>query len=185
MVSITPCLAKIEMAFKQHRLLTNFLTILLSALLLFNANQAYSATDKNINSIDITLSDEVAEAVNAGVEIIIQCDIAHRQSFGFFSLSEDRQVFRFHLQRNVLSNRFVVKHKGHPKPHLFRSLLEATNYIAAQGKLLLESNSTEQKPLSMRLFLNKFELPAPMRLNAFLSSAWAIDTGWVLWTYDN
>lgn len=159
--------------------------IILLTLLLLASGQAQSSSEISSRDIDISLSDEVVEAVNSGVEIIIQCDLAQRTSYGFFSISENRQSFLFHLQRNALSNRFIVKRSGQNKPHLFRSLLEATNYIAAQGKLLLESNSTKQKPLSMRLFLNKFELPAPMRLNAFLSSAWAIDTGWILWTSDS
>ena len=128
-----------------------------------------------------SLSDEAQEAINNGVTLAFECEFAKRSSFGPFSISRGKRGHRFEVLRHALSNRYIVKRDNLDTPHIFRTLAEATNYVADQASILLEFYDDAQNEYSMRLSLNKFELPGPMRLNAFISDAWDIDTGWLAW----
>lgn len=132
-------------------------------------------------NISLDLSSEVQDAVQNGVTIIFRCQYAERKTFWFLSRSANTKEHYFSLKRHALSNQYLVKRKDLDALNMFRSLDEATRYIAAQSVLLLEFYHNTDTHYSMRLSLNKFDLPAPMRLNAFLSSAWNVDTGWVIW----
>lgn len=138
-----------------------------------------------LDNIDITLSREAREAVDAGVVLTFDCEFALREFWWLFSRENNTKLHRFTLTRHTLSNRYIVQMSEADTPHIFRSISEATNYIAAQARLLLESYSSEQNPYSMRISLNTFELPTPMRLKAFIADAWNLDTGWILWASAN
>ena len=144
-----------------------------------------SAQQLNIAAPDedfsITLSSEAQDAINSGVALSIRCEIAVRSSYWLFAIMGQRKDHHFLLVRHALSNRFIVKQDELDTPHIFRSISEATNYISTQATILLENHNNAQTPFSMRLSLNKFELPGPMRLNAFISDAWDLDTGWIKW----
>lgn len=128
-----------------------------------------------------TLSAQAQEAIQNGVALSFRGLFAKRKSFWFLRRSANVKEHTFLLMRHALSNRYLVKHDGLDTPHIFRSLAEATNHIAVETVLLLKLYNDPQNNYSMRLSLNKFDLPGPMRLNAFLSSAWDIDTGWIKW----
>ena len=65
----------------------------------------------------------------------------------------------------------------------FSSANEATEFITNQSFKFLQSYTSNQgDDVSMRLALNKFKLPGPMRLNAFIAKQWDIDTGWISWS---
>ena len=132
-------------------------------------------------NISLKLSSEVQDAIQNGVTIMFRCQYAERKAFWFLSRSANIKEHDFSLKRHALSNQYLVKRKDLDALNMFRSLDEATRYIAAQSVLLLEFYHDSDTHYSMRLSLNKFDLPAPMRLNAFLSSAWNLDTGWVVW----
>ena len=136
-------------------------------------------------SFDIKLSDEVTQAINSGVPLSFSCQLAVRESFWLFSINKQQKNHHFLLTRHALSNRYIVKYDNLDTPHIFRTVSEATNYIALQAESLLELYSNEQSPFSIRVSLNKFELPGPMRLNAFISESWNLDTGWIVWNSAN
>ncbi|NND00772.1 MAG: DUF4390 domain-containing protein [Gammaproteobacteria bacterium] len=139
--------------------------------------------DQDISSetLVIKLSSEAQDAVNNGVPLFFKCDFAVRRSYWFFSVSRSLKNHQFLLMRHAISNRYIVKRDSLDTPHIFRTITEATNYIAAQAVILLEFYDNAENRYSMRLSLNIFELPGPMRLNAFISSDWELDTGWMSW----
>ena len=139
------------------------------------------AAQVGVNGLVFSLSDEAQEAINNGVTLAFKCEFARRTSFGPISVSRGKRNHRFEVLRHALSNRYIVKRDNLDTPHIFRTLSEATNYVADQALILLEFHDDAQNEYSMRLSLNKFELPGPMRLNAFISNAWDIDTGWLAW----
>jgi hypothetical protein len=132
-------------------------------------------------NLSLKLNIEVQDAIQNGVTIMFDCQYAERQTFWFLGRSVNSKQHHFSLKRHALSNQYIVKRKDLDALNMFRSLDEATRYIAAQSVLLLELYHDSDNLNSMRLSLNKFDLPAPMRLNAFLSRAWNSDTGWVSW----
>lgn len=130
-------------------------------------------------SIHIELSSEAQDAINHGVGLSFNCQLAIRRSMWLFHISEKQKLHRFFITRHALSSRYIVRRDDLLTPRLFSTISEATNYIAAQTIMLLEFYHDANNPYSMRLSLDKFKLPGPMRLNAFISGAWDLDTGWI------
>ena len=135
--------------------------------------------------LSIELSSEAQDAINNGVTLYFDSDYGVRSSYWLFSFTKVQKSHKFLIQRHALSKRFIVKRIDLESPRIFRSIAEATNYIAAQALILLESYHDDQNHYSMRLSLNRFDLPGPMRLNAFISDAWDLDTGWIEWQSAN
>ena len=144
-----------------------------------------SNASEPIQSINIKLSDEINQAINSGVALSFSCQLAVRESFWLFSINKQQKNHHFSLTRHALSNRYIVKYDKLDTPYIFRTISEATNHITLQAESLLELYSNEQTPFSIRVSLNKFELPGPMRLYAFISESWNLDTGWIVWNSAN
>jgi len=132
-------------------------------------------------NLRLELSDEAQDAIVNGVTLSFSCQFAVRKTFWFLSRSSKLKTHQFLIKRHLLSNRYVVTRDDLDTPHIFNSITEATNYVAAQTVMLLEFYHNSNNPYSMRLSLNRFDLPAPLRLTAFISKAWDIDTGWIAW----
>lgn len=149
--------------------------------------QSYApqSTLKPSNSLSLDLSSEARAAIDAGIPLVFTCEFAVRQPWWIFAFKSEQKTHRFSLLRHTLSNSYIVKRDLADAPHIFRSITEASNHIASQALMLLESYSSEQQAYSMRISLNKFDLPTPMRLKAFIADAWDIDTGWIVWTSAN
>jgi hypothetical protein len=139
----------------------------------------------SINKLNIELSEQAQDAINSGVALYFDSEYGIRNSFWLFSNLKARKSHKFMIKRHALSNRYVVKRVDLESPRIFRSIAEAVNYIAAQALMLLESYDDQQNEYSMRLSLSRFDLPGPMRLNAFASTAWRLDTGWITWQSAN
>ncbi len=78
----------------------------------------------------------------------------------------------------------MVRKDQQDRQHIFRSLLEAVNFIQSESVTLLGAYTKTNEHGQMRIVLNKYELPGPMRLQAFISREWDIDTGWIKWQYE-
>jgi hypothetical protein len=143
------------------------------------------AAQTSTDALSLNLTTEARAAIDAGVPLGFTCRFAVRDFWWFIPLESKVRLHRFTLTRHTLSNRYIVKRESSDTPHIFRSIPEASNFITAQALILLESYSSETQPYSMRISLNKFDLPTPMRLKAFISDAWDIDTDWILWASVN
>jgi len=55
------------------------------------------------------------------------------------------------------------------------------SYIASEALKLFARYQSGESPYQMRLQLSKYDLPAPMRLNAFVANDWDLNTGWKKW----
>ncbi|MBX2849209.1 MAG: DUF4390 domain-containing protein [Acidiferrobacterales bacterium] len=139
------------------------------------------ANDADLNELSFELSEHAQNAINSGVKITIDCAFANIKHWLFLSVAENTKIHKFTISRHTLSNRYVVKRDDLSTPHMFRSIPEAMNYIGSQALGLMESYTSFDSQRRMRISLNKFELPAPMRLQAFLLSNWDLDTGWLAW----
>lgn len=143
------------------------------------------AVQTSSDGLSLNLSDEARSAVDAGVPLVFSCRFAVRDYWWFVPIESNTIPHRFTLMRHTLSNSYIVKRDSSDTPHIFRSIPEASNFITTQALNLLESYSTDAEPYSMRISLNKFDLPTPMRLKAFIAEAWDIDTGWIIWASAN
>jgi hypothetical protein len=156
----------------------------LALVLVVMAIQMVAATGWSVANDEhsLQLSGEAHEAVDAGVVLTFSAEYAERERWGVFTRTHQRHSHRLTLTRHALSNQYIVKVDDLGSPKLFRSITEAVNFISLRSHKLLDSYSTVETPFYMRISLNKYELPAPMRLKAFISDAWDIDTGWIKWT---
>lgn len=159
------------------------LALSLMACLLFTSFPNWA--NLSYERFDFELSSEAQDAINSGVTLSINADYAVRTSYWLFSTTERERRHQFKLMRHTLSKRYVVKFDDDDRPHIFRSIGQACNFIANQSLTLLENYSSQQDVYSMRLALSRFDLPSPMRLNAFISKAWDLDTGWIEWQSAN
>ena len=165
----------------------------------FIASQVHSAPNSNgitqtEQGFTITLSEESQNAINNGVPLTFICKFAIQEKFAFFTWSlltwnKARYTHRFMVSRHALSNRYLVRLNKAQKPKIFASLTQTMAYISRTSMELFGTYSSQhasqqtgqQSNYKMRLSLSKYELPGPMRLNAFISSDWNLDTGWIAW----
>lgn len=162
---------------------------MLSALFLFyfitpNAAFAYGISHDE-NGIKIILAKEVEDAIDGGISLTFECEFAHIDRFLFFTWAEQVKSHRFVVTRHALSNRYLVQHKGRLAPRIFSSKYESMSYIAKRSMdLFLEYHVQDEHsddPHAMRLRLSKTELPGPLRLSAFITKEWDLDSGWTSW----
>lgn len=145
---------------------------------------AYAFTGDTVNTTNqelarIDLSAEAEEAIDNGVRLVFDARYATSASLVIFSRYRTKHQHQFFVQRHSLSNRYIVRRDNLEIPRIFRSIQQAMRYISQQALILLEFYNDGEETVYMRLALDKYALPGPMRLNAFIASAWDIDTGWL------
>lgn len=133
---------------------------------------------------DIELSTQVKEAVDNGIILDFDCELAVINRFWLLSWKDKQKKAQFRLTHHSLSNRYLVYYNESQAPKIFHSANEATSFITEQSIKLFRQYTTEFSHPHMRLKLNKFKLLGPMRLNAFIAKQWNIDTGWISWSPD-
>ena len=133
---------------------------------------------------DFILSAEVKEAVDNGIVLSFECKLKINKTLAFISWASQKETHVFSLTHNSLSNRYLVRVNGNERPKHFDSIGEATNFIIDQSTTFFRHYSSDKRDTQMRLTLNKFKLPGPIRLNAFIADYWNIDTGWISWALE-
>ena len=160
--------------------------MLFCLLALFTVSLVHSASNKNgiiqtEQGFTITLSEESQQAIDNGVPLTFICEVAMQKKFAFIKWNEARHTHRFMVSRHALSNRYLVRLNKAQKPKIFASITQTMAYISQTSMELFDNHAVQQSKYKMRLSLSKYELPGPMRLNAFISSDWDLDTGWIAW----
>jgi len=130
----------------------------------------------------ITLSEESQQAINNGVSLTFVCEFAMQKKYAFLTWNTAHHKHQFRVSRHALSNRYLVRTDNLQKPKIFVSLAQTMTYISSSSMHLFRNYIAKQSKYKMRLSLSKYELPGPMRLNAFISSDWNLNTGWIAWT---
>lgn len=147
------------------------------------ATRAFEPGQSADNSIiDFKLSPSIKEAVDNGIIITFECKLKTNKSIGFIAWPSQVQHHTFVLKQHLLSNRYLVHIDYIETPKIFPTIGEATDFITESSVNFFTQYSIAKKDTQMRLFLNKFKLPGPIRLNAFIADHWDIDTGWISWS---
>jgi len=132
--------------------------------------------------INFKLSPPIKEAVDNGIAITFYCKLKVNKSMGLIPWSSEIENHTFILLHHSLSNRYLVRINNIETPKNFHTIGEATNFIMEKSIKFFKQYSAQRTSTQMRLSLNKFKLPGPIRLNAFIADYWNIDTGWVSWS---
>ncbi len=153
----------------------------------------YSFTNPSIGKLNISFTEQMREAVSNGVPLSIELDFTYITPRLLLDNHSVTQRHQFKIMRHALSNRFMVLHNDKSRPELFATFLGITDYIGSESIRLFSDYTQETKNLitsdesvaHLRLALDKYKLPGPVRLSAFVSNQWDFDTGWITWDFEN
>ena len=153
------------------------------------ASSALAAPEEGIelyeSELSIILSEEVQEALNSGVRLKFIVASGHRKKLLFFGWTKNDQQQTFEIHHHALSNHYLVRNQDQTMLRSFSSLRMSLDYIKQLCKAFFAQVDDQSvvatfKP-AYRVYLDKFSLPTPMRINAFWSSSWDLDSGWQEW----
>ena len=137
--------------------------------------------------IDYGLSDEALEALKSGVMLTIQLQVElNRVRKWWMDRHIATLVQNYQLSYQPLSERYVVKNLNSGEQESFATLFSALNNMGRVVDLpiidasLLEGDSTYE--IAMRVVLDQNTLPGPLRLIAFWSSGFRLESDWYVWT---
>ncbi|GHA20071.1 hypothetical protein GCM10008090_32400 [Arenicella chitinivorans] len=166
-----------------HRTLIKALGMLLCLLPL--ALWSLPSDGKSIQYVDgqlvINLSEEVTSALNNGVPLTFVCEYATLTQVLFIRWPRKTYRHSFEITHHVLSNRYLVSDGSELAPKIFSSTDDTMEYVASQALSFFDFYNSSETRYHMRLRLSIMDLPGPMRLSAYMTKAWDINTGWETW----
>jgi hypothetical protein len=128
----------------------------------------------------LVLSSEAKDALNHGVPLVILTELELRAAGSHENIT--RATREFEIRYLPLSNRYQLT-TLHPSstqtyPRLRHVLAElgAVSFSLQPGQL-----PPGEYQLRARSLLDKQNMPPPMRLPAWFSAAWKLDSGWQSW----
>jgi len=126
----------------------------------------------------IRLSREARNALTHGVPLRIRTEIVLHRSGSWFSLSHTEQ--QFEIRYLPLSGLYRLSTHGDSAAQTFPRLRHALAALS-QVTLQLPATGTGADALQIRArsYLDKRQLPVPMRLPTLFSARWKHDSGWV------
>jgi len=130
---------------------------------------------------EFQLSDEIKGAVDSGIVLSFECELKTNKELFFIPWPKQKRNHTFTLTYNSLSNSYLVRVDGSERPKNFHSIGEASDFIIEQSMTFFSLYSSNKNNTQMRLSLNRYKLPGPIRLNAFIADHWNIDTDWISW----
>ncbi|GMQ88205.1 MAG: hypothetical protein BMS9Abin08_1435 [Gammaproteobacteria bacterium] len=136
--------------------------------------------------VDFDFNDTLYEALHNGVPLFIELRVEVLQERPWLwpgLVAELRQ--RFELQYHALSRYYLVRNFSSGAQYSFRTMNEALEYIGNVYDLpLIDAKLLEAKQnylVRMRADIDVEALPTPVRLWAYLGSAWSLKGNWKLW----
>jgi len=136
--------------------------------------------------VDFEFNETLHDALHNGVPLLIELRIEvlrQRRWFWAELVAELRQ--RFELQYHALSRRYLVSNYSTGVQRSFSSMNDALEYIGNVYDLpLIDANLLEHRQpykVRMRADLDVESLPTPVRLWAYLGSAWSLKGDWYQW----
>jgi hypothetical protein len=156
-----------------------------------NAARTYLVNDVYVvdADIDYRFSEDVAEALDNGIPLIVALEIEIRRPQDHFwnaRIVGIRHDFR--IEHHALTDQYLVIDLITGTRRSF-STLEETRHgfgqvrqipVVDRGRL----HAGERYRGLLRARIEIEELPAPLRLVAYFSSSWYLSTGWYKWDFD-
>lgn len=146
-------------------------------------NVLYSYQDSQLtvfSQLDLTLSNDLIEAINNGVTISIAVEYAKPKK-NILGVNYDVITkTTYEIERHSLSNRYLMRDIHTNKIDIFNSIQAALDNL---GRSLKQSIDFEEgtKELAIRCYVDKFRLPGPLRFKAFFSKSWSPNSEWSIW----
>jgi hypothetical protein len=134
---------------------------------------------------DIVLSSGAEEAVRNGVPLLFELQVQVVKTHTWFWDTVDIEIISYRqLQYHALSKSYQVKDLSTESQGNYRRLEDALRAAGKIQKLLLSEQALDSKlnyEIRLRGSLDIEALPTPVRLIAYVSSAWDMVSKWYSW----
>lgn len=136
--------------------------------------------------IDYTFSDDILSAIRNGVPITVAIVIQITRPRRYLWDSEVATLTqRYQIQFHALAEQYIVRNLNsggqstHPTFHIAVSSFKDIVDLPLIDNNLLDAARTYI--VKIRAYLELAALPAPLRLNAYISSSWRLSSQWYTW----
>lgn len=131
----------------------------------------------------VVMSDEQEQMLRNGIPLTFVYDIRLNDHRGFFSKQIDSKELRFLLFYHGLSKQFVVRDLAQEKQDSYPTLSLALLHISTPSNIEISFERRENADYQgrVRLWVDIEALPTPLRIPAYLSSKWQLNSGWHAW----
>ncbi len=175
--------------------------MLISSLFLMSFAEDFSISSvyvKNGNKQDsykiaieatIKMSDEQVEILENGISLTFSYTFVVEEKVGLAWLEgeHDHKTYNYTISYNALTRQYVVNSHRHKKYENFPTLSLALAYISEPKNMIVDITKRQPNRIyrgGVRLKLDINELPTPLRIPAYLSKEWNLDTGWKYWEFN-
>ena len=136
----------------------------------------------------IKMSEEQVEILKNGISLTFSYTFVIEEKIGVAWLEGDNEpkTYNYTVSYNALTQQYVVNSHRHKKYENFPTLSLALAYVAEPKNMNIEIVNRHQNRVyrgGVRLKLDINELPTPLRVPAYLSKEWNLDTGWKYWEF--
>ena len=152
-----------------------------------NVNASFVDQKYQVNAdFKYVLGDEIQEALNHGIGLQIDIQInAKQQREWLWNTTIKSSTISYLLKHHPLSGHYQITNLGNHRKKHFQNLQSALDYISSikNYNLLDQDNLNPDKIYiaGIRAKLNIQNLPAPLRLLAYISSDWQLNCPWHEW----
>ncbi len=136
--------------------------------------------------VDFDFNETLYDALHNGVSLLIELrvEVLREREWLWSEVVAELQQ-RFQLQYHALSRYYLVRNFSSGAQFSFRTMNEALEYIGNVYDLpLIDAKLLEPKHnyvVRMRADIDVEALPTPLRLWAYLGSAWSLKGNWKQW----
>jgi len=139
--------------------------------------------------LQLVLSDEALDALNAGVPITIELQTQVIRKRRFLPDATDAELAtRFELEYRPLSQRYIVRNLNSADQDSFATLYSALNNLGRINALPIIDDELlragKEYRVRVRAMLQTQQYPAPLRLVFFWRSQWQLQSDWYEWTLE-
>ena len=131
---------------------------------------------------DVRLSEPMAEALNNGVDLVLEWELELREPGRLWgtTLAADRHALN--LSYHSLSRRYLLTGLDEPRNFAsLASLLAAVGRTSTLVAITPPENQGANSTWRIRARLDRSGLPPPLRLPAWVSPAWRVQSDWYEW----
>ncbi|GAA5099334.1 hypothetical protein GCM10023338_12700 [Wohlfahrtiimonas larvae] len=136
----------------------------------------------------IKMSNEQIEILQNGISLTFSYTFVVEEKVGLVWLEGDNKqtIYDYTISYNALTQQYVVESHKKRRYENFPTLSLALAYIAEPKNMSIkiidrEPNRAYRGGVRLKLDIN--ELPTPLRIPAYLSKEWNLDTGWKYWEF--
>lgn len=133
-----------------------------------------------ISQLDLTLSNQLIDAINNGVAISIAVEYAKPKKNIIGTKYDILARSTYEIERHSLSNRYLMRSIKTGKTDIFNSIQSALDSLGSSLKQSVQYTQNIDE-LAVRCFVDKFRLPGPLRFKAFFSKSWSPSSRWSIW----